>query len=87
MRENELPFQMKCPNCGKEMERGYVTLISAYASSLYFSREQIPWVFVGGKDKDLIMGNSAVLTLKKNYRREGFRCKNCELVVIDRKEA
>jgi hypothetical protein len=58
---------------------------------LYFSvKKRFRGVFtstlpVGTSDKDLIMDNSLVLALKDNYRREGFRCKDCQLVVIDRK--
>ena len=91
MRDEKLPFlTLKCPSCGKRMEKGYVTLISGYASALFFSEQKISWALtstlpVGTSDKDLIMDNSLVLALKDDYRREGFRCKDCQLVVIDRK--
>ena len=91
MRDEKLPFQsLKCPSCGNRMEKGYVTLISGYASALFFSEQKISWAMtstlpVGTSDKDLIMDNSLVLAVKDNYRREGFRCKACQLVIIDRK--
>ena len=92
MRDGKLPLKfLNCPNCGNKMEKGYLTLISGAASALFFSEKMVSWALtstlpVGTSDKDLIMDNSIVLALKDNYRREGFRCKDCDLVVIDRKK-
>ena len=83
--------KLNCPKCGKEMEKGYVTLISGKASALFFSKDKIAWAWtstlpVGTSDKDLIMTDSVLLAMADMYRREGYRCKPCELVVIDRKK-
>jgi len=41
MGDEKLPFQsLKCPSCGNRMEKGYVTLISGYASALFFSEKK-----------------------------------------------
>jgi hypothetical protein len=87
MRESKLPLQLKCPNCGNKMEKGYVALITDRASVLYFSREIISaWTGSPGKEKDKIIGSNLVSALRNDYIREGFRCEDCDLVIIDRKK-
>jgi len=80
---------MDCPKCKKEMERGYVSLVTDGASGLFFSEEKISRFSVynvreSSKKMESILYNSLVLGFENNWMREGYKCQNCNIVVIDR---
>jgi DNA-directed RNA polymerase subunit RPC12/RpoP len=78
--------KLNCPKCGKEMEKGYVTIFGR-GSGLHFSREELSiWTGTMGKETDRIMGSSLVDDIKGNYKKEGYRCKTCNFIVINRKK-
>lgn len=70
---------MTCPNCGKEMENGY--LFSSKDGAFSFAKE-VPGVFLNARKAE---GFVQITPLKASHRTRiaAFLCPSCRKVVFD----
>jgi hypothetical protein len=76
---------MKCPNCGKEMEQGYVVLYGGRGGNLTWCKEppRNPWEpeWAGGKFQGEIL-LSYMWKWGTESVKGGFRCTDCKLALF-----
>ncbi len=71
-----------CPKCKKVMEHGFVYLRSGYGSALYFNTEEPPLIGLREKGEE-ILKYSALSRGKDKWLRNGYKCTDCGVILID----
>jgi hypothetical protein len=72
---------MKCPNCGEEMEEGYVTL-DGEGTALCWSKVKPSVPRIVWKEKETLLRSSIFHLNEEHWLRKGYRCANCKLVTF-----
>lgn len=67
---------MKCPDCGKEMEKGVVQSTRDF----YFTTEPSKYLSVPNLDTDVRLSGGGILKLPTCT---AFHCRNCKKVILD----
>jgi predicted RNA-binding Zn-ribbon protein involved in translation (DUF1610 family) len=73
---------MKCPKCGKEMQKGFVP---SNRGRLYWSPEdqRIPWNVAKLPKGSVVLSDFSITTAKK---AEAFFCESCKIVILPVKD-
>lgn len=74
---------ISCPLCNTTMVRGYIIQMGS-GGTVYFSKEKLSWGLGNlgtlGKEKETILED-----FPDNYSRTGYKCNNCNAVLIQGK--